>query len=127
LTTGSDSSVARMFNGNSKQDGRGPDKEIVLDGHSNFNNVLDIREDKREKSLGEMLKTDLGGGVSGQDAPRFPSLLLWDQQGLQLFEAITYSSEYYLTEAEIEIFEQHGQEMAKKIAPGTVLIELGSG
>lgn len=117
--------MAKIFNGNSKQDGRGPDKE--MGGFSNLNDVVDIREDKREKSLGEMLRTNLGGGVSGQDAPVFPSLLLWDQQGLQLFEAITYSDEYYLTESEIEIFEQHGQEMAQKIAPGTVLIELGSG
>jgi len=117
--------MAKMFNGNSKQHGRGPDKE--MGGFSNLNDVVDIREDKRERSLGEMLRTNLGGGVSGQDPPKFPGLLLWDQQGLQLFEAITYSDEYYLTESEIEIFEQHGQEMAQKIAPGTVLIELGSG
>lgn len=114
-----------MFNGNSKQDGRGPDEEIRRFPKSN--EVVDIREDKRGKSLEKMLRAGLGGGVSGQDPHKFPGLLLWDQRGLQLFEGITYSDDYYLTESEIEIFQQHGQEMAKKIAPGTVLIELGSG
>lgn len=118
--------MAKIFNGNSKQDGRGPDEPNS--GVSRLNEVVDIREDKKGKSLlGEMLRTDLGGGVSGQDPPKFPGLLLWDQRGLHLFEAITYSDEYYLTKSEIEILEQHAPEMAEKIAPGTILIELGSG
>lgn len=115
--------IQTMFNGNSKQDGRGPDG--VSDGC--YNSIVDIREDKEEKSLQEMIRTSLGGGPSGQDAPTFPSLLLWDEEGLKLFEAITYSKDYYLTAAEIEVFEHHAHEMAQRIAPGTVIVELGSG
>lgn len=114
-----------MFNGNSKQDGRGPDEEMR--GSQQSNDVVDIREEQRRESLAEMLRTHLSGGVSGQDPPTFPGLLLWDKRGLQLFEAITYSDDYYLTRSEIEILEQHAQAMAEKIAPGTLLIELGSG
>ena len=115
----------KLFNGNSKQDGRGPDGEI--NGCCNLNDIVDIRVDKREKSLKEMLREGLSGGPSGEDAPTFPSLLLWDQQGLKLFEAITYSEAYYLTNSEIEILTQYGSEMAQRIAPNTVMVELGSG
>ena len=33
---------------------------------------------------------------------KMPTLLLYDEQGLKLFEDITYLDEYYLTNAEIE-------------------------
>lgn len=112
-----------MFKGNSKQDGRGPDGGVG----ACCNDIVDIREDAQEMSLPDLLRTSLGGGLSGQDTPTFPSLLLWDRQGLKLFEAITYSEKYYLTNAEIEVLEKHGEEMAKRIAPGTMMVELGSG
>ena len=46
----SDNGEAKMFNGNSKQDGRGPDTE--KNESSSLNNVVDIREVTKEKSLG---------------------------------------------------------------------------
>ena len=115
----------KLFNGNSKQDGRGPDGES--NGCCSQNGIVDIRVDKREKSLKEMLRASLSGGPSGEDAPTFPSLLLWDQQGLKLFETITYSEAYYLTNSEIEVLTQYGSEVAQGIAPDTVMVELGSG
>ena len=113
-----------IFQGNSKQDGRGPDGKET-DGY--YNQILDIREDKQKLSLKEMLKESLSGGPSGEDAVTFPNLLLWDQQGLKLFEAITYSEEYYLTDAEIEVLKEYAEAMAKMIAPDTMMVELGSG
>ena len=54
-------------------------------------------------------------------------MLLWDQEGLKRFEDITYTEEYYLTQTEIEILERSSNEIAQKIKPESMLIELGSG
>lgn len=55
-----------------------------------------------------------------------PTMLLYDEKGLQLFEKITYNPHYYLTNSEIEILQQHADEIAYNIRNSTV-IELGSG
>lgn len=56
-----------------------------------------------------------------------PSLLLWDEPGLKLFEELTYVPEYYLTNAEMALLKAHGRELAAQLEPGTVVLELGSG
>lgn len=119
--------MAPTFIGNSKQDGRGPDHDDGNNDDGFARAIVDVRADKQELSLLETLRTSLDGSAAGDAAPTFPSLLLWDEKGLKLFEAITYSSEYYLTRSEIDVLEKYGEEMAKKIAPKTMLVELGSG
>lgn len=84
--------------------------------------IIDIRSSTHESSLKTHLKTALSA-----NPPTFPSLLLWDEKGLQYFEAITYADEYYLTNCEIELLRQHSDEIARQIEPGSVLVELGSG
>jgi len=56
-----------------------------------------------------------------------PTLLLYDAQGLKLFEKITYLEEYYLTRTEIAILTKWSGEIAERIPDGGVLVELGSG
>ncbi|RMZ89707.1 hypothetical protein DV736_g3066, partial [Chaetothyriales sp. CBS 134916] len=61
-------------------------------------------------------------------SPRsLPTLLLYDDKGLKLFEDITYLDEYYLTNAEIEVLHAHSAGIASQIPAGSRLIELGSG
>ncbi|KAL8832636.1 MAG: hypothetical protein Q9191_000152 [Dirinaria sp. TL-2023a] len=122
-----DPEIPTMFKGNAKQDGRGPDDDKNDYDHDFSRAIIDIRADKQQLSLLETLRTSLAGGPSGDSPPTFPSLLLWDANGLKLFEAITYSDEYYLTQSEIHVLEKYGKEMAKKIAPNTMMVELGSG
>lgn len=55
-----------------------------------------------------------------------PTMLLYDERGLQLFEKITFNPHYYLTNSEIEILQEHANEIASAIRDSTV-IELGSG
>lgn len=55
-----------------------------------------------------------------------PTMLLYDERGLQLFEKITYNPHYYLTECEIEILRNYCDEIALRIQDSTI-IELGSG
>lgn len=84
--------------------------------------IIDIRSSTHDISLKKELEASLSA-----DPPEFPSLLLWDEKGLQYFEAITYSPEYYLTNCEIELLKQHSNEIARQIAPGSIVLELGSG
>lgn len=84
--------------------------------------IIDIRSTTHDTSLLKKLEKNLSA-----TPPSFPSLLLWDEKGLQHFEAVTYSPEYYLTNCEIELLEQHCDKIAREIAPGSIVLELGSG
>ena len=84
--------------------------------------IIDIRSSTHDISLLEKLEESLSA-----TSPSFPSVLLWDEKGLQHFEAVTYSPEYYLTNCEIELLEQHCDKIAEEIAPGSIVLELGSG
>lgn len=93
--------------------------------HGNRNEIIDIRSDAQEINLLEMTRTSLRPTEGG--TPQFPALLLWDQEGLKLFEEITYSDAYYLTHNELDLLKQHSDEIARNIKPNSLLIELGSG
>ncbi len=56
-------------------------------------------------------------------APKF----LYDALGSRLFDAITELAEYYPTRTEASILAENGAEIARAVAPGSVLIDLGAG
>ena len=93
-------------------------------GHSDVF-IFDIRQGEFDFSLVEDIHKQLDAGA-GQ-AKRLPTLLLYDEQGLRLFEDITYLEEYYLTNAEIEVLTNHADEIAQQICAGSIVVELGSG
>ncbi|KAI8896884.1 histidine-specific methyltransferase [Globomyces pollinis-pini] len=69
------------------------------------------------------------GGVPDTVMVRsLPTMILYDDKGLELFDKITYSEDYYLTNAEIEILKEYSTDMVRDyIQDGDVLIELGAG
>lgn len=87
--------------------------------------ILDIRRKKTSSSLLD----ELGEKLRGQqgEEKQMPTILLYDERGLKLFEEITYLEEYYLTNAEIEALKAHSDSIAKEIPHGVQMIELGSG
>ena len=88
-------------------------------------NIIDIRRDREEISLTEEINKGLRPAEGGEK--RLPTLLLYDEAGLKLFEDITYLDEYYLTNAEIDVLQAEAQEIAKTIPSGSMVVELGSG
>ena len=56
-----------------------------------------------------------------------PARYLYDQVGSALFEAITLLPEYGLTRAEQRLLESCAVEIARRLAPVSVIVELGSG
>ncbi|KAK1777450.1 C-type lectin protein [Copromyces sp. CBS 386.78] len=86
--------------------------------------IIDIRRVAVEINL----KTEITSMFRPKNGPRqLPTLLLYNERGLQLFERITYLEEYYLTNDEIEILTKHATEMSEFIPSGAMVIELGSG
>jgi L-histidine Nalpha-methyltransferase / hercynylcysteine S-oxide synthase len=64
-----------------------------------------------------------------ENPPTLPTLLLYDEPGLKLFEKITYLDEYYLTNCEIAILKAKSDEIVKRMGlkDGGIVVELGSG
>lgn len=88
-------------------------------------NIIDIRVDKAESDILADIKKGLRPVADAEKT--LPTLLLYDQEGLRLFEQITYQEEYYLTNAEIEVLETYADKIAQRISPGSIVVELGSG
>jgi len=74
-----------------------------------------------EHELGELL---LG---LRQTPPRIAPRYFYDREGSRLFDAITRTPEYYPTRTELSLLEERGARIAARVAPGSVLVELGSG
>ena len=75
------------------------------------------------------LKKLITSGLNPTDGGEktLPTLLLYDDNGLRLFEEITYLDEYYLTEEEIALLEKYANRIAERIPNGCNIVELGSG
>ncbi|KAM3503926.1 hypothetical protein MY11210_008535 [Beauveria gryllotalpidicola] len=86
--------------------------------------IIDIRGEQVDFNLKEEIANHLNP-ISGHRT--LPTLLLYDEMGLQLFEHITYLDEYYLTNYEIELLKKHAAEIAHLIPAGAMVVELGSG
>lgn len=86
--------------------------------------IVDIRDGGEPLQLADAIRSGLHAPAGSRS---LPSLLLWNEQGLKHFEAVTYTPEYYLTNAEISVLEAYSGEIAKQIKDGSILLELGSG
>ncbi|KAI1391802.1 histidine-specific methyltransferase [Hypoxylon trugodes] len=91
-----------------------------------YPDIIDIRAGGQPLDLKSSIRSSFQE-LNSDGLRSFPSLLLWDEQGLKYFEQITHIPEYYLTNAEISLLEAHGHQIACGIKPGTILLELGSG
>lgn len=86
--------------------------------------IIDIRHDAVEVNLKDEILKSLRpeSGIK-----TMPTLLLYNERGLQLFEEITYLHEYFLTNAEIEVLERSADSIANAIPSSAMIMELGSG
>ena len=70
--------------------------------------------------------SDVVRGLS-QRPKTLSSKYFYDERGTHLFDRITTLPEYYLTRAELEILERHGNEIAHRLGPRAMVVEVGSG
>ena len=69
---------------------------------------------------------DVIDGLS-RDPKRLPCKYFYDRRGSELFDRICELDEYYPTRTELAIMRNHAGQMADRLGPGCLLIELGSG
>lgn len=92
---------------------------------TDVSNIIDIRSDAASIELKQLI---LDGLKPKNGEPKtLPTLLLYDNAGLKLFEQITYLDEYYLTGDEIEVLQDHASQIAERIPDNSMVVELGSG
>ena len=87
--------------------------------------IIDIRSDTAGIELKQEIIAGLKAAHGGEKT--LPTLLLYDEAGLKLFERITYLDEYYLTGEELAVLERHAESIAQRIPDGSMVVELGSG
>lgn len=87
--------------------------------------IVDIRQNDVEFSL----VNEIYAGIDPPAGTKrsMPTMLLYNAEGLKLFEEITYLDEYYLTNAEIEVLQTHAKRIAERVPHNAQLLELGSG
>ncbi|MER0237101.1 L-histidine N(alpha)-methyltransferase [Fulvimarina sp. MAC8] len=83
--------------------------------------VVDIDFEQREAFLADVLE-----GLSRKQKT-LPSRWLYDDEGSELFEAITAVDEYYPTRTETKILNENAAEIGAAFGEGAVLIEYGAG
>ena len=93
--------------------------------HAGNVSIIDIRRSEIASSILDEMNSKLRP-APGQEKS-LPTMLLYDEPGLKLFEDITYLEEYYLTNAEIEVLDRYADNIAERILAGSKLVELGSG
>jgi dimethylhistidine N-methyltransferase len=70
---------------------------------------------------------DVQNGLS-KESKRIPCKYFYDEEGVELFCKITELDEYYLTDCEFEILENHKQDIIKAVGETNFnLVELGAG
>jgi uncharacterized SAM-dependent methyltransferase len=84
--------------------------------------------DKTETKKGSCdLTESLVASYLGRNPRSLPSTLLWDDVGLDIYEQITQSPDYYLTRAESEIIRDNVQAIVAAIGANGIILEMGSG
>ncbi|RKF58925.1 Ergothioneine biosynthesis protein 1 [Erysiphe neolycopersici] len=99
-------------------------ERFTADISSPNKSIFDIRSSNVDNQLTEEVLKSLHS-VSGSKS--LPTMLLYNERGLQLFEEITHLEEYYLTKSEIDILMKSACEIASLITSGSMVVELGSG
>ncbi|KAI8324090.1 hypothetical protein GQ54DRAFT_296376, partial [Martensiomyces pterosporus] len=79
------------------------------------------------KQIIESLTTTTALPGSAAETRSLPTLLLYDDHGLDLFDHITYLPEYYLTDCEIEVLKTNMDAIVAEIPDNSDVIELGCG
>ena len=134
------SSLDRYNKGAKKMDAT-PDTPLLNMGDvSAVVRILDIRNyhngaDKHQHDVADIIVRGLKAPFN---AKSLPTVLLYNQRGLRLYDSITTDApEYYLFGAEVEILHRHASEIVRIMQshalatsqgiPAQVLLELGSG
>ena len=87
------------------------------------NKILDIHG----AGVGTGLSQDIVRGLWAQPYKYLPHLLLWDSQGLKLFDRLAGNHDYYPARKDMDIICKNAEDICDRIKGDGVIVELGSG
>lgn len=100
-------------------------------------NIINVRAGKRISDGEDSIRDEVVSGLSKPEGEKsLPTMLLYDERGLRLYDDITTKvPEYYLFSAEEEILKNHANQIARvmhaaddeKVKADEVVVELGAG
>ncbi|KAI1314339.1 hypothetical protein EDD11_002280 [Mortierella claussenii] len=133
LNDRSESSDSSSSSSSSASDG-GVDSDNMTDATSvigdsdSISSITDDQDLEHAAPAFDLPKLILSGLCPSEGASKtIPTMVLYDDRGLQLFDEITYLDEYYLTQDEIDILERDGDRLVEHIPDNSVVVELGAG
>lgn len=85
-----------------------------------------VSSKRRESTERERFERDVLNGLQSRPKRLSPKYF-YDEQGSRLFDEISQLDVYYLTRTELEIMQQHAEEIVDSIGPRALLVEFGSG
>jgi len=89
--------------------------------------IQDIKQDQQVEHSKSSLQDQILEGLNDPFSPSIPSILLWDDIGLKLFETLALTPHYAPFHSELSILNHHVDDIIAIIPSGSLLIELGCG
>ncbi|KAK8064408.1 hypothetical protein PG994_007046 [Apiospora phragmitis] len=110
--------VVSSLGGGSAEEAPQVDISIETKSEERHVDIIDIRNGRQPLDLAPAIRAGLQHR-NEHGHRTLPSLLLWNEQGLKLFEEVTCAPAYYLTDTEIALLAAHSHELARQIEPGS--------
>ncbi|KAG5985891.1 hypothetical protein E4U43_005814 [Claviceps pusilla] len=89
--------------------------------------VINIGGADMSSDVTERLLSALQAPYDHNDKPALPDELLYDDDGLPIWNDIISTPEFYQTHDEISLLKKHGDWIARRVSPGVTLIDIGAG
>jgi EasF-like predicted methyltransferase len=132
---GQSNNLIPKFEANQKQKVSQDHKVVDIRGSTVSSNTTEMIEAAAIKCISKksiLFKdsriTRAGGSPATINVRSLPTMMLYDAKGLEIFDKITYNSDYYLTNAEIDILKRYSHDIVRDfLNDGSIIIELGSG
>ncbi|KAK7413875.1 hypothetical protein QQX98_007216 [Neonectria punicea] len=89
--------------------------------------VIDIGGSRMNDDLSKRLMEILEAPYSETAKPVLPDELLYDDVGLPIWNEIIFTPEFYQTQDEAVLFDEHGADIAARVQSGITVVDLGAG
>ncbi|KAG5982959.1 hypothetical protein E4U55_001059 [Claviceps digitariae] len=99
----------------------------LFDGVKAHGNVINIGGADMSSDITERLLSALQAPYDYNNKPILPDELLYDDDGLPIWNDIISTPEFYQTHDEISLLKKHGDSIARLVSPGVTIVDIGAG
>jgi len=100
---------------------------LLFDGGIAHGNIINIGGADMSSDVTERLLSALQAKYDNNNKPTLPDELLYDDDGLPIWNDIISTPEFYQTHDEILLLQKHGESIARCVSPGVTIIDIGAG